>query len=270
MKKLKLSKSAPKLLLAGLAVGIVLLLGAETVIADTINPLTGAGFTGTVQIGGQPQSGANYLNFGGITPSTLSTIPPTLTSSDTLLSGPPLTISILGNAAAVQGGSLDVYAQPYLSGNNGLAFGGSPLTTPVADPTTYLVAGTTSATTPGALTFAFTTSQTYFGLIWGSIDPYNTLQFYDGSTLIDTITGTEILAADGSIDASYTNGPAGTAYVNIDTDTPFTSVVATSGEYNFEIDDIAWGGSVPDDGVTAALLVGALAGLQALRRKLIR
>jgi hypothetical protein len=255
-----------------MSVAIVSLVCAGLANADTVNPLTGiTGVSGTVQIGGQPQTGANYLNFGGIAPTTLSTVPPTLTSPDTLLSAPPLTISILGNAAAVQGSSFDVYAQPYLSGNNDLAFGGSTLSIAVADPTTYLTSGTTTATTPGALTLAFSTPETYFGLLWGSVDPYNTLQFYDGSTLVDTVTGTEILAADASIILGDTYDAAGTAYVNIDTSTPFTSVVAMSGDYNFEIDDIAWGGAgVPDSGVTIALLGGALAGLHALRHRMLK
>ena len=50
-------------------------------------------------------------------------------------------------------------------------------------------------------------------------------------------------------------GINGTAYVNINTGSPFESVIATTGTTTFEIDNVAYGtASVPDGGLTAGLL----------------
>ncbi len=45
------------------------------------------------------------------------------------------------------------------------------------------------------LTIAAGSSYNYFGLYWGSIDDYNWLKFYDGDTLLGTITGLDVIAA---------------------------------------------------------------------------
>ena len=72
------------------------------------------------------------------------------------------------------------------------------------------------------------TGYLYFGLLWGSVDNYNTLSFYNGSTLIGTITGADITPT-----ATGDQGVNGTFYVNLVSTTPFDRVVATSSQYAF-------------------------------------
>lgn len=170
-----------------------------------------------------------------------------------------LSISFLGTGSSVvQGAVVNQYARPFISGTNGDGFGSQVAG---ADETRYLSTGI------GSIVFQFTSAQTYFGLLWGSVDTYNTLAFYDGDTEVGSFTGAAVsAAADGN------QGEQGTFYVNFDNlDGTFDRVVASSSEYAFEIDNIAYSNSrnrVPDSGTTVALLGLALTGLAAFRRKL--
>jgi hypothetical protein len=106
----------------------------------------------------------------------------------------------------------------------------------------------------------------YFGLLWGSVDGYNTLSFYNGATLLFSFTGDQLLAG-----ANGDQGVNGTLYANITTDgTAFNRVVATSSQYAFEFDNLAFSRdvpSVPDAGSTLLLLGVSLAGLRAWRKR---
>jgi hypothetical protein len=89
----------------------------------------------------------------------------------------------------------------------------------------------------GSATFDFATPQRYFGLLWGSVDDYNSLTFFDiASRPIATLTGADV---PGIVRGDQT--AAGTAYVNVFTDTPFVRVVAGSGANAFEFDAVAYG-----------------------------
>jgi len=165
-------------------------------------------------------------------------------------------ISFTGTGQVVQGASSGYYAAPFISGSNGAGFGGQSAG---ADTTRYLSSGI------GSVVFDFTSNQTYFGLLWGSVDDYNSLSFYKGGLLVGSYTGSQIWAA-----ANGDQGTQGTFYVNFDdVSGSFNKVVASSTQYAFEIDNIAYNSrSVPDAGSSAALVGLGLVGLMSLRRKL--
>lgn len=151
-----------------------------------------------------------------------------------------ITVNLSPDALAVQGSVGGQYAAPVLSGGNGSGFGnpiGVANQPNGVDATTYLTSGSFGNTVGAAaeLVLPGGGGYTYFGLLWGSVDTYNTLSFYNGATLVGTIIGTQVTPA-----ATGDQGAAGTFYVNITSDTPFTRVVATSSQYAFEFDNIAF------------------------------
>jgi hypothetical protein len=161
---------------------------------------------------------------------TFDSLLPGGTATTTLPSG--LTISWAGDAGPVSGSGLN-HAAPYLLGGNGLGFGPSGGTQANGvDGTTYI-----TADNAGSVTLQFPTLETYLGILWGSVDGYNSLSFYNGATLIGTVTGSDVMASP-----SGDQGANGTAYVNINATggSAFDRVVATSGGDSFEFDDVAF------------------------------
>jgi hypothetical protein len=164
-----------------------------------------------------------------------------------------IAVSFSSDAQAVQGSVGGKYAAPFLSGNNGVNFGGQA---DGADTTTYLTSGSTNAAPGAGVTLAFPGLQRYMGLLWGSVDSNNTLTFYNGTTMIDAFTGHDVTAL-----ANGNQGAAGTFYVNINFSSPFDRVVATSPEYAFEFDNVAFSTKpigVPEPGVAGMFVLGFL------------
>lgn len=170
-----------------------------------------------------------------------------------------MTVKFLsGGAQPVQGAVGGQYAAPYLSGGNGTGFGGQPNG---ADTTTYLTTGV------GSVELDFSQNLTYFGVLWGSIDGYNSIAFYDGNTLLQSFSGNDILSG-----ANGDQGVNGTLYVNFTSDTVFDKVVFSSSQYAFEFDNVAYNQSIDNqvpapEPVTLSLFGAGLAGMGALRRR---
>lgn len=184
------------------------------------------------------------------------------TSPDTLM-----TVTFGGDGQAVQGSVTSQYAAPYLSGLNSAGFGniGDGL-----DATTYVSSGSMGATGGAAqAVFTFFTPQQYFGLLWGSVDDYNTLSFFNGSTLVGALAGSDVLSLVGEHGVHETLGENGTMYVNVNSTLPFDRVVATSANYAFEVDNVAFNETqVPEPASLALIGMGLLGlGWRSRRRK---
>jgi PEP-CTERM motif len=186
-----------------------------------------AGLSISSAVGGAP-AGTVEENFDSLLSGT--------TATTTLPSG--ITISYDGDAQAVSGSSYGHYAAPYLSGSSGVGFGPSGSSQSSGpDATTYV-----SISYNGFVTLRFPGLETYVGILWGSVDGYNSLSFYNGATLIGTVTGSDVMASP-----SGDQGANGTAYVNINATggSAFDRVVATSGGNAFEFDDVAFNETIP-------------------------
>jgi hypothetical protein len=213
--------------------------GVAFVIAATAVPVH-AIMTIDSSIGGGALSGMTYLDFDDGLPALV-----------TLNSGNPN-----GDAKWISGGEANEYAPPYLAGNNNNNFG-SLYTGP--DTTYYLTSG--NSTEPGgSIEFTFEGAQNYFGLLWGSVDNYNTLTFLMGDTEVGSVTGSQALLLGNGY-----QGIGGSTYVNI-TGISFDKVRVTSDQYAFELDNVAYG-KVPDAGMTVALLGISLGALALARRR---
>ena len=114
-----------------------------------------ASFTIDALVGGAP-TGVSYVNF------------------DNLPLGPcagtsgGIGVSYSGTGQAVQGSSSGVYAAPFLSNSNGALFGDPTVSGP--DATTYLTTGI------GSVSLSLPGPEKYLGLLWGSVDSYNSLR----------------------------------------------------------------------------------------------
>ena len=222
-----------------------------------------AGIIISTSVGGAP-TGAVLDNLDALTPG--STTQTTATGILVSFTGGPSP----AGGQAVTGPLSGVYAPPYLTGSNGLGFGNSPATGP--DNTVYLTAGGTSPNS--SATLSFSQDLHYVGLLWGSVDNYNTLQLYEGSTLVGTILGSDVIASPNG-----DQGPDGTTYVNVTSTDAFDKIVALSTQYAFEFDNVAYSlngnycptcgttGTLIPEPITLSLFGAGLAGAAALRRR---
>ena len=101
------------------------------------------------------------------------------------------------------------------------------------DTTNYLSIGA-----GGTETITFASKQDAFGLYWGSVDPYNHIDFYNGDALVASYTGADIspLLATGNQGTNASNG-----YVEFVGLLPFDKVILSSSQDAFEIDNISAG-----------------------------
>ena len=87
---------------------------------------------------------------------------------------------------------------------------------------------------------------------WGSIDDYNTVSFFSGSTLVASYTGAQVPAApaDGSQGNPTNNRRVSFNFSGV----PITSVNFASSQNSFELDTVS--GAVPEPASWALLIVG--------------
>jgi hypothetical protein len=169
-------------------------------------------------------TGVNYVNFNDLTPG----------QHNGTSSGPSgqVGVAFTGGGMAVTGSLSGVHAAPFITNSNGALFGDNTINGP--DSTQYVTTGT------GSITFTFSASEKYFGLLWGSVDTYNTLEFFDSTNKsLGTITGTDVNSM-----ANGDQGPGGSIYVNINSSIAFTKVVASATSNAFEIDNVAYSATV--------------------------
>lgn len=115
------------------------------------------------------------------------------------------------------------------------------------------------AAEPGApVTIAFSTPQNDFGLLWGSVDNYNTLAFYACNPAMAGCTAEYVMTGSGvtTTPVNGYQGYGGSSYVNLafTGGENFSYVVASSSSPAFEFDFVSSG--APEPSTWAMLLVG--------------
>lgn len=98
---------------------------------------------------------------------------------------------------------------------------------------------------------------------WGSIDRYNTVEFFNGATSVFALNGSMLPPANGDQGAGLTNRRV---YFTFGPGEAFDSIRFTSDAVAFEFDDIAVG--VPEPASWAMMILGfGMVGYAARRRK---
>jgi hypothetical protein len=126
------------------------------------------------------------------------------------------------NGPGGAGGSLGLYAEPF------------------HDTTQYLTVQPGGSTE----TIQFASAFQRFGLYWGSIDTYNSIAFFRGNTLLDTITGAIAAGAVPALAQGQQANDANNRYfvfTGIGDGLGFDKIVLTSTSNSFEVDNLSWG-----------------------------
>lgn len=210
----------------------------------------------TALIGSAAAANAVTITFGGTSlgapDNNQTSSEPGATVIDFNAGGTIANYGITGNAQIVQGSVSGQYAAP-----------------PIGNATYYLSVPKNNNAN-NSLDVAYWTAPgafNYLGLFWGSIDNYNSIQFFNGATLVDSVTGAQVIAAGTAFGNQTAVGS--NRYVNLYLgSTPFTSVRFISTSMAFEIDNLAYA-QVPEPGTLALIGLGLL-GIGLARRRTAR
>ncbi|WP_339037655.1 PEP-CTERM sorting domain-containing protein [Bradyrhizobium symbiodeficiens] len=144
-------------------------------------------------------------------------------------------------------------SSPFAAGGNVVNGSSSGLyAAPSGDTTNYFTVGSFSSPQTASLMLAG--NYNYVGLLWGSIDTYNsiTLNYVGGTSEVINAANFAILDP-----ANGNQGPDGTSYVNIFGSKNIASIDFTSGRAAFEFDNLTVA-AVPEPATWAMMILGFL------------
>jgi len=231
----------------------------------------------------------------GLTAASASAVVVSVTPAGTPVTNQGLVSSVPGlacqNISFNDASSLTVFASPtsqctgvtYTPGSGRAYQSGSvggQHASPPNDISVFLTVSPNDADKSGAtpVTITLPTNANYFGFYAASLDPYNFIEFFNGSTSVGRYSGTElaVLAGLTSATGDQSRGFYFNVYLNPkDLLARFDKVVLESTAYAFETDNHSFGIATPPDanvpvpGALALLGIGALGMFGAGRRRAV-
>jgi hypothetical protein len=110
----------------------------------------------------------------------------------------------------------------------------------------------------GSVTFAFSAAQRYFGFAWSSPDDLNRVQFYNGGSLLASMSGSQFRSAAGLQSRAHIGTYAGFSFSEL----AFDRVVMTGGTNSgFEAGGVTFASTAPE---VAPIPLGGVGGMVAL------
>ncbi len=181
-------------------------------------------------VAGATQSRAQITTIGNLEYSTSLSSLPSNSDVSTVYLGTSSTSGLVSNATITEGTGSEA-ATISFSGTSGIYNGNvkgvaaAPYTPSGVQTTNFF-----AAEPQGAVTISYASQQQYFGMLWGSVDTYNTLSFYNGSSLVGQLTGSNV-----KTNANGDQGANGSYFVNINfSGVTYNSVVAQASSPAFE------------------------------------
>jgi len=132
---------------------------------------------------------------------------------------------------------------------------------PAGDASDYLAVTTYNPS--GVEDIRLSSVNNYFGMLWGSVDNYNSVEALLNGNVVGVVNGADVIAAGTNFGNQQASGS--NEYVNMTFGTGYNEIKLITGNYNFEVDNLAFA-NVPEPGSFALLGLG-VAGLIARRRR---
>lgn len=178
------------------------------------------------------------------------------TTVDVTAAAPWVMTPSLSSATVLTFDALPIGSLPSLQFNGGSLSGSGAIENtsfpgyaePAGDSTPFMTVSFPSAV--GSVEFFLDAPENFFGLYWGSMDAYNSIEFLSNGNQIATFSGAQVADITGLLANGDQKSSTSNRYVDFNLGSNFyNEVILSTTQFGFEVDNIAFGDpptSVPE------------------------